>query len=424
MPYLQLFVSQVWSAYRWAATALTTLLVVTYFGPLLYLSWAPRRDLRRRYFADLSAQTSLQARATPAKASNMARNHKALRARKKGAVEESRSAPSIPKSALNEARLERARSATAEPWALVTGASSGIGLAIVREVAQQGINVVLVARDDALLPKALDQLRAEFPERSFRVVATDLSETMPPRDKIDGKSEATPNYLAEIEEATADLFAAGTIRLIFSNAGYLLMSFYWQRSLSEQMRNWECNITAALRLTHFVLGQWAKHQRAALKRDDDRRGSNAAAFGLLAFTSSSSFFLPSPFATLYGAEKAALTSFAQSLAVEVRDLGVDVLVVHPSYTRTNLYANQPKLAILEFLDRFTGASPGYVAASIMRAVGRGLVVRDIGFYSYLTRWVNHVVDIGLLSSLIVLCRHLVPEYRQFRADADASLHSS
>jgi short-subunit dehydrogenase len=409
------FLSQLLAFYRWVAVALTTLLALTYFGPLIYLSWAPRCNLRQRYFADFGTETAPNGREAEATAENATRTLRETRMKKKNVTQPYHAASKATKRATSSARSESAGSATSEPWALVTGASSGIGLSIVRQVAQQGINVVLVARDDALLPKAIAQLRVEFPERSFRIVATDLSEPSLPGGEPGNENNALPNYLSKVAEETKDLFAAGTLRLVFSNAGYLLMSFYWRRSLSEQMRNWECNITAALRLTHFVLEQWSTRQHSSRTRDDAPSRSSNVAGGLLAFTSSSSFFLPTPFATLYGAEKAALTSFAQSLAVEVRDLGVDVLVVHPSYTRTNLYSNQPKLAILQFLDRFTGATPDYVATTMLRAIGRGFVVRDIGLYSYLTRWLGHMVDIGFMSSLIVHLRHLVPEYRQFSA---------
>jgi short-subunit dehydrogenase len=409
-----------WHIYGLLTSISLTCLIVSYFGPLLFMSWAPRCNLCRRYFADLeSARASGSESVAEAVDRTIGR-----RSSQPASTQESRRkrANSVKRGGAGTAAAEEPRNpvdVAKEPWALVTGASSGIGLCIVRELARQGINVVLVARNDALLPKAVEQLHTEFPERSFRVVATDLSDATPADNALETEVGVIPGYLSDVKEATADLFAADTLRLVFSNAGYLLMSFYWQRGLAEQMRNWECNVTAALRLTHYVLERWAQNQHRFGDLDRTGATSRTSRRRLLVFTSSSSFFLPTPFATLYGAEKAALTSFAQSLAVEVRDLGVDVLVVHPSYTRTNLYAGQPKLAILRFLDRFTGASPEGVAESIMRSIGRGFLIRDIGLYSSLTRWLNHIIDIGLLSSILVQLRHLVPEYRAFKAASEA-----
>lgn len=60
-------------------------------------------------------------------------------------------------------------------WGLVTGSSSGIGKAIAVKLAEQNINVVLVALDDDLLKTTTQELKAKYPSLQFRSIGVDLS---------------------------------------------------------------------------------------------------------------------------------------------------------------------------------------------------------------------------------------------------------
>lgn len=62
------------------------------------------------------------------------------------------------------------------PWALVTGASDGIGRALSHELASKGLNVVLHGRNKEKLSKAMADLQGRFPERSFRILIADASQ--------------------------------------------------------------------------------------------------------------------------------------------------------------------------------------------------------------------------------------------------------
>ena len=85
------------------------------------------------------------------------------------------------------------------PWALVTGASSGIGKEFARQIAASGINVVLVARRDALLAELGRAISQEF-DVQYRALAMDLSQE---------------GFIAGLADATHDL----DIGLVVSNAG-------------------------------------------------------------------------------------------------------------------------------------------------------------------------------------------------------------
>ena len=85
------------------------------------------------------------------------------------------------------------------PWALITGASSGIGKEFARQIAAAGINVVLVARRDALLAELGRAISQEF-DVQYRALAMDLSQE---------------GFIAGLADATHDI----DIGLVVSNAG-------------------------------------------------------------------------------------------------------------------------------------------------------------------------------------------------------------
>ncbi|GJQ13585.1 hypothetical protein GpartN1_g5376.t1 [Galdieria partita] len=267
-------------------------------------------------------------------------------------------------------------------WALVTGASQGIGRAIAGKLASQGLNVVLVALDDDHLETAKRQLKAEFPQQQFRSVGVDLS--VEPRD-----------YMKKIMQATEDI----CIQVVFNNAGYLSMGFFRQQDIEKLIGNLECNALSAIRITHHFM----------------KRMIENGCPGCICFTASAVSFLPSPFASMYGASKALISHFVSSLAVEARDNHIDVLAVHPSYTRTHLYANTPKLFILNLLDRFA-ATPEEVAEVLIQSVGR-VILRDTGGYAVITKLISRILDIGMMTYFMMIARKLLPEYRAFSKKA-------
>ncbi|GAB0495683.1 hypothetical protein MMPV_006988 [Pyropia vietnamensis] len=258
-------------------------------------------------------------------------------------------------------------------WALVTGGSSGIGAALSRRLLAAGINVVIAARDDELLAGTVAALTAAYPRRTIRSVGVDLSD-------LTGTS-----YMDAIVAATADV----RLGLVFANAGWLPMGYLADTPGDAAAASVGVNTLSGLRLARHLLRRC---------RDERRRGA-------IVFTSSAAHFLPSPFASTYGASKAAVSHLTSSLAIEGANVGVDVLAVHPSYTRTNLYAGAPSLGVLGLLER-AAATPDDVAAATLRAVGRVPAV-DLGAYAWSTRIVSRIIDGAALTMAIVPFRGLV-----------------
>lgn len=251
-------------------------------------------------------------------------------------------------------------------WGLVTGSSSGIGKAIAEKLAGQGISVVLVALDDKMLEDTFQELQKKYPRVEFRKVGVNLA----------AKDYA---YMADIKAKTEDL----EINLLFNNAGYISTGLFADTDLERLRCNLECNAGCAVPITHHFL----------------RKMIARKAKGLITFTSSASCYLPGPTATLYSPSKAFLTNFATTIAAENHDVGIDVVVIHPSPVNTNFYKNEgPALSSLKTAQK-AAASPMNIADQIFASAGR-LTVWDQGTTCAAFRVVNKIIDFQIFTEII------------------------
>ena len=130
------------------------------------------------------------------------------------------------------------------PWAVVTGASSGIGREFARQLAANGINVVLIARRQALLAEAGREFSTQYGVE-HRVVALDLTE---------------PGFLERIAGATDDL----DIGLVVSNAGTAMPGEFLSHDLDALHAVMSLNATATLEVTHHFGGRLARRGRGGM----------------------------------------------------------------------------------------------------------------------------------------------------------------
>lgn len=193
-----------------------------------------------------------------------------------------------------------ARSTTAEkfgPWALVTGASSGIGAEFARQLAGAGLNVVLAARRKTLL----DELGHELAERfgvDARTVVVDLSEEQ---------------AVAQLAEAVSDV----DIGLVISNAGTGNPGDFLEQGHDELVRLFRLNALAHLNIAHHFGPRLARRGGGGILLG----GAMGAAHGI-------------PFMANDAGSKAYVQSLGESLHCEFKRLGihVTVLVVPPTDT--------------------------------------------------------------------------------------------
>jgi uncharacterized protein len=184
------------------------------------------------------------------------------------------------------------------PTALVTGATAGIGAAFARQLAAEGSDLVLVARDAGRLDGMAAELRSGS-EASVEVLAADLTDR--------AQSAAVERRLAE------------GVDLLVNNAGKGLRGRFWETSLAEQEEMLTLNCTAVLRLSHAALGAMVP------------RGS-----GGIIVVSSVAGFAPGARGP-YGASKAWATGFAESLSGQLAGTGVTVSAVAPGFVHTEFH---------------------------------------------------------------------------------------
>jgi uncharacterized protein len=183
------------------------------------------------------------------------------------------------------------------PWAIVTGASSGIGEQFARELAERGVNLVLVARREPRLRELAGQLR-ERASIETREVAADL---------------ASEDFMPVIERATGDL----EIGLLVNNAGFATTGAFLGNDLSREVEMLHLNCRAPVILAHHF---------GRKMRD---RGS-----GGIIFLGSVVGFTAMPVWSHYAATKGFDILLAEGLASELKPHGVDVMALCPGTTRT------------------------------------------------------------------------------------------
>jgi len=192
--------------------------------------------------------------------------------------------------------------------ALVTGASSGLGVGYAHELAQRGADLVLVARRQ-------DRLEA---------LAVDLAE------KYGTVSTVIPLDLTAanaVPELVADLSSRGvTVGTLVNNAGFGTFGDFVDADQARQIEQLTLNVLALTHLTHALLPGLI---------DTAARHPHGAALVNLASTAA---FQPVPHMSVYAASKAYVLSFTEALWFETRSTGLKVTAVCPGYVDTEFAA--------------------------------------------------------------------------------------
>ena len=184
-------------------------------------------------------------------------------------------------------------------WALITGASAGIGAAMARELAAGGTNLVLTARRRDRLAGLAGELAAKHNIRTLACVA-DLSQPQGPQQ-----------IFSFTEEKNI------TIDLLVNNAGFGAYGEFSKVGLDRLIEMTYVNVTAVVHVTHLFLPGMIQ------------RGS-----GDILIVASTAAFQPVPYITTYAATKTFDLHFAEGLAEEVRQYGVRVCALCPCSTET------------------------------------------------------------------------------------------
>jgi hypothetical protein len=251
------------------------------------------------------------------------------------------------------ATLQQRLRARYGPWAVVTGATSGIGRATAEQLADAGLHLVLVARDRAALDRLATTLAARH-GTEVEGVAADLG---------------TPAGVWATETATASL----EVGLFVAAAGFGTSGSFLQAQLEDELDMLNVNCGAVLQGCLHFGRRFAAQQRGGI-----------VLFGSIVG------FQGTPYAAHYAATKAYVQSLAEALAVEWAPLGVDVLASAPGPTASGFAARA---------DMRMGrtVTPEVVAAATLSALGRQTTVRP-----------------GLLSKMLTYALALLPRRAKVR----------
>ncbi len=185
------------------------------------------------------------------------------------------------------------------PYALITGASKGIGLAIAEELARRQFDVLLVARSESLLRENADRLARTYNVKTA-IFAADLA--------APGAAQRVFDWCRQ------QGFAVNTL---VNNAGYGLSGPFEKHALAEHIDMMHINMTTLVELCHLFLPQLRQQPRAYVLN-----------------IASSTAYQAIPRLSLYSATKVFVLSFSRGLAHELKKTGVTVTCVSPGATET------------------------------------------------------------------------------------------
>ena len=219
-------------------------------------------------------------------------------------------------------------------WAMVTGATSGIGRAIAVQLAETGMNIILVARNSQNLSNV--------------------------------ETEIQNKYSVETKSFSADLSLEADIRTLFTktenmevgilvhSAGIEENGAFERNDLSKEIRVIDINAKAAMMLVHNYLQPMVKRKK-----------------GGILLISSMAGHMPNPYLANYAGTKAYILNFASSLYGELRNKNISISVLSPGVTDTPMIKNNG----IDFSKMpLSRMSPKKVAEIAVKQLGKKLVI--------------------------------------------------
>ena len=215
---------------------------------------------------------------------------------------------------------------TSRKTALITGASSGIGVDFARLLSREGYDLFLVARSETKLHALATELG------NAKVIVADLASPDAPQRIFD---------------------ASGGVDVLINNAGFGILGPFAETNLRKQLEIIQVNIAALTALTHLFL--------------QPMRARNS---GQILNVASTAAFLPGPLMAVYYATKAYVLSFSEALADELRGTRVTVTVLCPGPTKTG-FAEVAGMEKSRLFNLMSVMSSEAVARYGLRAMQRG-----------------------------------------------------
>ncbi len=217
-------------------------------------------------------------------------------------------------------------------WALITGASSGIGAEFAVQLAGRGMHLILAARSKEKMSSIARELNTRHGTRCH-IVAIDLSDP-----------DASRRLFDEIQRLEVE------VELLVNNAGMGLIGQIESTAPEEVRRLLNLNLLTLADLTYRVLP-----------------GMLIRKHGAIINVSSQAAFQPVAFMATYAASKSFILHFSEALWAEVRGRGVTITAVCPGATRTDFF---DKAGAPGWLEKHSSLTPAKVVRTALKAMGK------------------------------------------------------
>ncbi|MCI4671498.1 MAG: SDR family NAD(P)-dependent oxidoreductase [Bacteroidia bacterium] len=235
--------------------------------------------------------------------------------------------------------------ATYGPWALLTGASSGIGMELAERLAEAGLNLVMVARRKHIL----EDLKSRW-QQTYGVKILCIEADLAREDDLQ-------RIYAETSQLDLGLFVAA--------AGFGSGGNFLETEIKNEVNMIEINCSAVLKMTHHYGKVFS----------EEKRGGIILFSSLLAFQGT-------PYSANYAATKAYIQSLAEGIRIELAPFGVDVLSAAPGPVHSGFAAEAD-------MKMNAALTPGQVGIPILKALGR----RGTVFPAFLTKFLTGSLSI-------------------------------
>jgi len=246
-------------------------------------------------------------------------------------------------------------------WAIITGASSGIGRALAFEFAAGGFNLLLTARNETALNEVASQCRGEHGVE-VDVVRADLS-----------CAESVEDLVRTLKDSRH------SFEVLVNNAGFGIHGEFASTDIEQNIGLVNVQVTAALRLTMAVLPGMVAQRR-----------------GRILNVASVYSFSPVPFQSVYGACKAFLLSFSSAIHNELKGTGVTVTVFCPGVTQTEFRSR----AGIGQKRKESGMTAEAAARVAYDKTLKGTPIVVPGFWNRLYVLLAHALPVQMVSGLI------------------------
>lgn len=182
-----------------------------------------------------------------------------------------------------------------QPFAVITGASSGIGLELAKQFGENGFELLIVSDSDEIFDTQIELEKFGYIVEAMKANLATYA--------------GVENLCQRIESYGKPLDAVAVY------AGIGIGGEFTETDLKDEINLINLNVISAVHLVKRILPEMKRQER-----------------GRILFTSSITSVMPSPFEAVYGASKAFLTSFAESIRNEMKDCGVTVTILMPGPT--------------------------------------------------------------------------------------------